>query len=672
MANTKQECESPFLMFYKRNSGYVSLRKRVLLKVQTSTPPSAMGKVETPKEKAGFDLHMFRRLWKIVRIIIPGWCSLPAGLFFLLLFLCALEQYLGYFMGLVASKYYAVFGDRNFDGFIMHTLKTCALILAISSVISVKLYINSVLYITWRQLLDRALHRLYFSGINYYTLNVLDSNVDNPDQRMTQDVDKLCSSLATITTKVIIAPFQIGYYTYKTYVGTGWLGPVSIYAFFFVGTIVNRIVMSPIVKFVMKQEKCEGDFRFKHMQVRVNSESIAFHVSGPVESCKTNRALDILVRAQQRLFNRQIILNFTRYMFDYFGSIISYLAISIPIFSGKFGEDEDISSVVSAYAFVSMYLVFSLTSLVDLGSQVVVLSGVTHRVAQLVERLLKLQHEWDINTLQASSSFTNITQNLRKRSGSRDSSASSSDSRRLIEDSPENEVAVCGEDQTSLDIAFILRDVTISAPGSNTVLVSDLQLVIKKGESLLIMGPSSAGKSSILRVLRGLWPAARGTVAHDFPPGPKSVIFLPQKPLMTNGSLLEQIIYPLRLDPNSPVSSETCEEIKSRLDALHMSELVARCGGLQTDPDWNWNDALSPGEMQRVCFLRILYHKPQFALLDEATSALSLDVEEQLYQACLDQNITIISVAHRESLIKYHNYLLTLDGKGGWKKEQVS
>ncbi|XP_042860952.1 lysosomal cobalamin transporter ABCD4-like [Penaeus japonicus] len=615
---------------------------------------------------------MFRRLWKIVRIIFPGWCSLPTGLFFLLLFLCALEQYLAYFMGLVASKYYAVFGDRNFDGFIMHTLKTCGLILAISSVISVKMYINSVLYITWRQLLGRALHRLYFSGINYYTLNVLDSNVDNPDQRMTQDVDKVCSSLATITTKVIIAPFQIGYYTYKTYVGTGWLGPVSIYGFFLVGTVINRIVMSPIVKFVMKQEKCEGDFRFKHMQVRVNSESVAFHVSGPVESCKTNRALDILVRAQQKLFNRQIILNFTRYMFDYFGSIISYLAISIPIFGGKFSDEEDISSIVSAYAFVSMYLVFTLTSLVDLGSQVVVLSGVTHRVAQLIEKLLKLQHEWDITTLQASSSFTNITQKLRKRSGSRDSSASSSDSRQLIEDSPESEAVVCGEDHTALDIAFILSDVTISAPGSDKILVSDLQLDIKKGENLLIMGPSSAGKSSVLRVLRGLWPAARGTVAHDFPPGPKSVIFLPQKPLMTNGSLLEQIIYPLRLDPNSPVSAETCMEIKGRLDALHMSELVVRCGGLQTDPDWNWNDALSPGEMQRVCFLRVLYHRPQFALLDEATSALSIDVEEQLYQACLDLNITIVSVAHRESVIKYHNYLLTLDGKGGWKKEPVS
>lgn len=57
---------------------------------------------------------------------------------------------------------------------------------------------------------------------------------------------------------------------------------------------------------------------------------------------------------------------------------------------------------LNQYSFVCIYLVSSLTSLVNLSSQVVLLSGVTHRVAQLVECLLTLQTEWDINTVQVS------------------------------------------------------------------------------------------------------------------------------------------------------------------------------------------------------------------------------------------------------------------------------
>lgn len=630
-----------------------------------------MGKQGKANENVGFDLHMFKRLFRIICVIFPGLCSVPTGLFFLLLCLCFLEQYLIYFMGLVPSKYYGVFGERNFEAFVLLTLRACGLILAISLVKSVKGYVDRVLYITWRQLLGRGLHRLYFSGINYYSLNILNTSIDNPDQRMTQDVDKLCLTLAAITAKVIISPFQIGYYTYKTFVVTGWGGMVAIYGMFIAGTIVNKLLMSPIVKFVVKQEKCEGNFRFKHMQVRVNSESIAFHVSGAVESCKTNHLLDLLVRAQQRLFNRQIWLTFFKNIIDYFGSIVSYLAISIPIFSGKFSDVEDISTIVSAYSFVSMYLVFSLTSLVDLTSEVVLLSGVTHRVAQLVECLLKLQCEWDITSLQASSSFTNITQHIFRRP-SKETQGSSSDSKCLVEEAVEGEIQVCGEDCTSFEYAFILSDVNVVAPGSDTVLIKDLNIEVRKGENILIMGPSSSGKSSILRVMLGLWPAAKGTVAHDFPPGPKTVMFLPQKSLLTNGSLLEQIIYPLRLDPSNPLSNDVCQEILELLDGLHMSGLVERSGGLHNDPEWIWDDALSPGEMQRVCFLRVLFHRPQFALLDESTSALSLDVEDHLYKLCLNLNITIVSVGHRESLLQYHNSLITLDGSGGWRKESLN
>ena len=51
--------------------------------------------------------------------------------------------------------------------------------------------------------------------------------------------------------------------------------------------------------------------------------------------------------------------------------------------------------------------------------------------------------------------------------------------------------------------------------------------------------------------------------------------------------------------------------------------LLERCHGLDTEPDWNWYDVLSPGEAQRLAFVRLYVHKPVLAVLDEATSAIS-------------------------------------------------
>ena len=83
------------------------------------------------------------------------------------------------------------------------------------------------------------------------------------------------------------------------------------------------------------------------------------------------------------------------------------------------------------------------------------------------------------------------------------------------------------------------------------------------------------------------------------------------------------------------------------------------------------SDVLSPGEVQRVCFLRVLYHRPQFAILDEATSALSTDVEAVLYTLARHANITLISVGHRRTLRRFHDQLLMLDGEGGWTISQL-
>ena len=77
-------------------------------------------------------------------------------------------------------------------------------------------------------------------------------------------------------------------------------------------------------------------------------------------------------------------------------------------------------------------------------------------------------------------------------------------------------------------------------------------------------------------------------------------------------------------------------------------------------------ESLSPGEIQRVYFIRLFVHRPLIALLDEATSALPLQMEDVVYRECQRLGITLISVGHRDSLRQYHDYILSLGNDGGW------
>lgn len=77
-------------------------------------------------------------------------------------------------------------------------------------------------------------------------------------------------------------------------------------------------------------------------------------------------------------------------------------------------------------------------------------------------------------------------------------------------------------------------------------------------------------------------------------------------------------------------------------------------------------DSLSPGEMQRICLLRVFYHQPVVAVLDEITCALPFDMEDFVYSELKRLGITLISVGHRESIRKYHDKQLVINSKGGW------
>lgn len=96
------------------------------------------------------------------------------------------------------------------------------------------------------------------------------------------------------------------------------------------------------------------------------------------------------------------------------------------------------------------------------------------------------------------------------------------------------------------------------------------------------------------------------------------------------------------------------------MDEVRLHFLIAREGGWDARNDWT--DVLSGGEKQRMAIARLIYHKPTYAILDECTSAVSVDVEYHLYTYMKSIGITLITVSHRETLWKYHDYLLKFTG----------
>ncbi|XP_037688234.1 lysosomal cobalamin transporter ABCD4 isoform X1 [Choloepus didactylus] len=586
------------------------------------------------------DLQFLQRFLRIQKVLFPSWSSQNALMFLTLLCVALLEQLVIYQIGLLPSQYYGVLGNRDLDGFKSLTFLAVVFIILNSTLKSFDQFTCNLLYVSWRKNLTEHLHRLYFRGRVYYTLNVLRDDIDNPDQRISQDVERFCRQLSSMASKLIISPFTLGYYTYQCFQSTGWLGPVSIFGYFILGTMVNRILMGPIVAKLVQQEKLEGDFRFKHMQIRVNAEPAAFYRAGHVEHMRTDRRLQRLLQTQRELMSKELWLYIGVNMFDYLGSILSYVVIAIPIFSGVYGDlsPTELSTLVSKNAFVCIYLISCFSRLIDLSTTLSDVAGYTHRIGELQETLLDMslksqdyeildESEWDLDRAP----------------------------RRPAEPA---------------DTAFLLERVSISTPSSAKPLIKELSLKICKGHSLLITGNTGTGKTSLLRVLGGLWASTQGSVQMLTDFGPHGVLFLPQKPFFTDGTLREQVIYPLKeIYPDSGSADD--ERIMRFLELAGLSSLVTRTGGLDQQIDWNWYDVLSPGEMQRLSFARLFYLQPKYAVLDEATSALTEEVESELYHICQQLGMTFVSVGHRRSLEKFHSLVLKLCGGGRWELTRI-
>ena len=191
------------------------------------------------------------------------------------------------------------------------------------------------------------------------------------------------------------------------------------------------------------------------------------------------------------------------------------------------------------------------------------------------------------------------------------------------------------------DGSISLNGVTLYR-NNGDILLDNIRLQAQSGDALLIQGPSGCGKTSLMRALAGLWPfGSSGSIRR---PAPQNLLFVPQRPYTPQGSLRQAICYP-DIDPHHPALQTTLADCR-------LEHLIEKLD--QTD---DWQHRLSPGELQRIAFVRILLSAPKVVLLDEATSALDEPTEAMLYTLIRQRlpDTILISIGHRNTLQAFHN-----------------
>jgi ABC-type uncharacterized transport system fused permease/ATPase subunit len=210
---------------------------------------------------------------------------------------------------------------------------------------------------------------------------------------------------------------------------------------------------------------------------------------------------------------------------------------------------------------------------------------------------------------------------------------------------------------------------------SGDVLVEKMTFELPRGSHCFVSGPNGCGKTvkkkeqeistfflsmqSLFRVVAGLWPVVRGSATRPR----EAIFFVPQRPYLSLGTLRDQITYPIPIEEVRKRGLSD-DDLLAIMEQVKLTYIVVNHGGL--DSVKNWKDTLSGGEKQRIAMARLFFHRPAYAILDESTSACQIDVEQHMYSEAKRLGISLITVSHRATLWKFHDYLLTMDGRGGW------
>lgn len=200
-----------------------------------------------------------------------------------------------------------------------------------------------------------------------------------------------------------------------------------------------------------------------------------------------------------------------------------------------------------------------------------------------------------------------------------------------------------------------IKQVSLTYPGKNEPAISNVSITIPMGSSVAIVGPSGAGKTTIVDVILGVLVPDFGQVTisglpplHAVNKWPGAVSYVPQEVIISNGSIRENVAL------GYPIDLATDELIMEALTVAKLNQFVK---GLPNGMDTIVGERgakISGGERQRLGIARAMFTKPHLLILDEATSSLDGETEAAISASihALRGTTTVVMIAHRLSTVR--------------------
>lgn len=468
-------------------------------------------------------------------------------------------------------------------------------------------YLQQRLVIRWRVWLNGYVLGDWLDGRAYHRGRYTATPVDNPDQRIQEDVSNLTQDSVTLSVGAVGALVSLVSFTIILWELSGPLTLLGVqvpramtfsaYLYVIVASVIAFRIGRPLIVLDFLRERLNASFRYALVRVRENSENIAFRRGESVERAGLLGRFGGVIDNAWAIVFRSLKFQGFNLVVSQFSQIIP-LVIQAPRFFARQITLGDIQQTATAFGEVHDSLSFFRTAYDDFAGYRAV--------------LIRLTGLLDVDA----------------------------EARALP--------IVTTEQGDGLEV----RDLTVRLP-DDRCLIDTLELRLERGDGLLVTGPSGSGKTALLRSLADLWPFAEGTVRR---PLGDATLFLSQQPYLPLGTLRTALAY--------PATGVDDAQAQAVLRQVQLPQLADRL-----DDDVEWSQRLSPGEQQRLGFAAVLLARPRLVLLDESTSAVDEGLEQTLYTLLRDAlpDAVVVSVGHRSSLVRFHGKQLSLRGDGGWE-----